>query len=151
MLALTLATSFSLTLALTDRPSASAVAANPKHHRVVFQVNSADPEAMKHAIANSLNAKKYYDERGETLDIEIVAYGAGVHMFRDDTSPVKDLLGHMRKLAPAAKFTVCGNTKHIMENREGRAMPLVENANVVPAGIVRLIELQEAGWSYARP
>ena len=31
-----------------------------------------------------------------------------VHMFRDDTSPVKDLLGHMRKLAPAAKFTVCG-------------------------------------------
>lgn len=151
LLALSLAASFFLTFALTGVESAGSKGTKIKHHRVVFQVNSDDPATMKHAIANSLNATKYYQERNETIDVEIVAYGPGIHMFRADTSPVKDLLNVMRASSPAIKFTVCGNTRQIMELKEGRALPLVEGATVVPSGIVRVIELQEAGWSYARP
>jgi intracellular sulfur oxidation DsrE/DsrF family protein len=83
--------------------------------------------------------------------IEIVAYGSGVHMFRADTSPVKDLLQLLRASNADVAFSICGSTKTIMESKDGRSMPLVEGAQVVPFGIVRLVELQEAGWSYVRP
>lgn len=106
---------------------------------------------MKHAITNSLNALKSYGEKSEPVAIEIVAYGPGVHMFRTDTSPVKDLLQLLRSSSPNVTFTVCGNTKMIMERAEGRPLALVDAVQVVPFGIVRLTELQEAGWTYIRP
>jgi len=34
---------------------------------------------------------------------------------------------------------------------EGKEIPVVEDAAVVPSGVVRLMELQEQGWSYVRP
>jgi intracellular sulfur oxidation DsrE/DsrF family protein len=38
-----------------------------------------------------------------------------------------------------------------MEKREGKAVPIIAEATIVPAGIVRLVELQEAGYSYVKP
>ncbi len=123
----------------------------PLHHRIVFQVNADDQIPMKHAVSNSINLVKHYRELGETARVEIVAYGDGISMFRADKSPVRDILEYMRMNFPEIAFTVCGNTKAIIEQREGHVMPLIEGTRVVPFGIVRLVELQEAGWSYIRP
>ena len=38
-----------------------------------------------------------------------------------------------------------------MEKAEGHAIPIVPEAKVVIAGVVRLTELQEQGWTYIRP
>lgn len=145
------------TLALTEACSASPkgpqdqIVQKTKIHRIVFQVNSDDPTIMKHAITNSLNAIKNYNEKNEPVAIEIVAYGPGVHMFRADTSPVKDLLQFLHANHPDVVFSMCGNTKMIMEKNEGHPLSLVDGTQVVPYGVVRLVELQEAGWSYLRP
>jgi intracellular sulfur oxidation DsrE/DsrF family protein len=72
-------------------------------------------------------------------------------MFRTDTSPVKDLLQFLHTNHPDVRFSVCGNTKMIMERNEGRPLALVDGAQVVPFGVARLVELQEAGWTYLRP
>jgi hypothetical protein len=48
-------------------------------------------------------------------------------------------------------FSACGNTKKGMEKAEGHAIDIIPEATIVPAGIVRLTELQEQGWSYIRP
>lgn len=152
--ALALAGPFFLTLALTDMCAAApkgSAEIKVKSHRIVFQVNSDDPATMKHAISNSLNAIKSYGEKNEPVAVEIVAYGPGIHMFRVDTSPVKDLLQLLRSSSPNVAFSVCGNTKTIMERAEGRPLTLVDGVQVVPFGIVRLAELQEAGWTYIRP
>jgi intracellular sulfur oxidation DsrE/DsrF family protein len=50
--------------------------------------------------------------------------------------------GHSRR-------AVCGNTKEGME--EGQPIIVLSEAVVVPSGVVRLMELQEKGWSYVRP
>jgi intracellular sulfur oxidation DsrE/DsrF family protein len=120
-------------------------------HRIVFQVNADDPVPMKHAVSNSINLVRHYRELNESVIVEIVAYGPGINMFRADTSPVRDILEYMRSNFPEIAFTVCGSTKVIIEQREGHAMPLIEGTRVVPFGIVRLVELQEVGWSYIRP
>jgi uncharacterized protein len=143
-----------VTLAVTDACSATPkepAVEKTRTHRIVVQVNSDDPTIMKHAITNSLNAIRNYSEKNEPVAIEIVAYGPGVHMFRADTSPVKDLLAFLRANHPDVRFSVCGNTKMIMEKTEGHPLSLVDGAQVVPFGVVRLVELQEAGWSYLRP
>ena len=38
-----------------------------------------------------------------------------------------------------------------MEKTEGREISMISDATVVPSGVVRLMELQEQGWSYVRP
>ena len=122
-----------------------------KHHRVVFQLNENDEAAMRHAISNSVNLSNAYREKNEPIDIEIVAYGAGINMFRMDTSPVREALQFLHVNNPNIAFIVCGNTKAIMEKKEGHPIMFIDGVRVVPFGIVRIVELQEAGWSYIRP
>jgi intracellular sulfur oxidation DsrE/DsrF family protein len=38
-----------------------------------------------------------------------------------------------------------------MTRAEAKDNPIVAQAKVVKAGVVRLMELQERGWSYLRP
>jgi hypothetical protein len=41
---------------------------------------------------------------------------------------------------------VCGNTKEGMEKKEGQPITVLSETVVVPS-VVRLMELQEKGWS----
>src|ERR1700722_8818106 len=61
-------------------------------HRVVIQISEDDPKIMNVALNNAENLTKYYQDRGETVQIEFVAYGPGLAMMRSDTSPVKSHL-----------------------------------------------------------
>jgi intracellular sulfur oxidation DsrE/DsrF family protein len=100
---------------------------------------------MKLALNNSRNAFELYKARGEEVATEIVAYSQGLHMLRDDTSPVKNEIRELRKLVPQVAFEACNNTKNAMEKREGKPVPIIAEATIVPAGVVRLVELQEVG------
>ena len=124
-----------------------------KPHRVTLQIDQNDPEVMGLVLNNAANVMEFYRARREDVEIEIVAYGPGLHMLREDTSPVKDRIRQMAEGAfPATlTFAACSNTKQGMEKREGRAISIVPQATLVPSGVVRLMELQEQGWSYVRP
>jgi intracellular sulfur oxidation DsrE/DsrF family protein len=71
-------------------------------------------------------------------------------MFRVDTSPVKELLKVVQALTPDIRFVVCEATKLGMERSEGHPISFIDNVQMVPSGPGRIIELQEAGWSYIR-
>jgi len=49
------------------------------------------------------------------------------------------------------QLSACGNAKEGMEKKEGQPITVLSEAVVVPSGVVRLMELQEKGWSYVRP
>ena len=53
--------------------------------------------------------------------------------------------------SPAITFKACGNTQENMGKAENKAIPLVTQATLVKSGVVRLMELQEQGWTYVRP
>ena len=122
-----------------------------KAHRLAVQVNVNEPTAMNLALNNASNVAQYYKERGEKVQIEIVAYGPGLHMLRQDTSPVKDRIKSISESTPNIVFKACGNTQQNMQKTEAKDIPLVSQAEVVKSGVVRLMELQEQGWSYIRP
>jgi len=133
--------------------AADAKAAGTGEHRVAIQVDQNDPVVMNLALNNAANVMEFYKAKGEAVQVEIVTYGPGLHMVRADTSPVKDRIKQIIDGAfpSSVKFLACGNTKEGMEKREGKAISVIPEATVVPSGAVRLIELQEAGWSYLRP
>ena len=122
-----------------------------KVHHVAIHVDSKDPAVMNLALNNAANVARDFTARGQQIEIEIVAYGPGLHMLRDDTSPVKERLKSMGASMPYLTFDACANTRKKMQKAEGKDIPLVSQAKVVPSGVVHLVELQEKGWSYIRP
>jgi uncharacterized protein len=133
-------------------PFAGSQAEEPKH-RLVIQVDQDDPAVMNLALNNATNVIDYYRAKGESVDLDIVTYGPGLNMLRADTSPVKDRIKRIKDIAfpGTVQFSACNNTKENMEKKEGHPVAVMSEAVLVPSGVVRLMELQEKGWSYLRP
>lgn len=147
-LLLTAASGLLGTLAVLRRGEAAPAGAP---HRLALHVDRNDPQIMNMALGNAGNAAAYFAEHGEALAIELVAYGPGLHMLRADTSPVKERIAETRSKLPHMVFSACHNTLRAMEHAENKSIPLLPEARLVPAGIVRLIELQEQGFRYVKP
>lgn len=131
----------------------SACAATPamRPHRLIVHVDDNDPARMNLALNNISNVYAHYLEKNEPIEVELVAYGPGLHMLRADTSPVKQRLASLRETYDNIVYTACGNTMQNMAKAEGKAVALLPDVGIVSAGVTRIMELQEKGWSYVRP
>jgi uncharacterized protein len=142
----------------SSRPQASAPAsssprteASARQHRVVIQVSENEPRIMTLALNNAENLRSFYEQSGEAVQLEIVAYGPGLNMVRSDTSPVRDRLAALAGRSQAITVSGCGNTLNTQSKNEGKELTLLPEAQLVPTGIGRIVQLQEQGWTYIRP
>src|SRR6478735_12455594 len=101
-------------------------------HRLALQISDNDPDKMNAVLNVAANVSKYYSDKGEEIEIQIVAFNAGLHMLREDTSPVKPRLKSFSEGMPNVTFKACENTLENMSKREGKTPPLVGNADLVP-------------------
>ena len=120
-------------------------------HKLAIQVDENDPAVMNLALNNAENVKQFYEAKGEKVAIEIVAYGPGLNMYVADKSPVKDRISTMSMESPEITFAACENTHRGMVKKAGKDVPLIDEATMVPSGVVRLMELQADGYAYVRP
>ena len=127
------------------------LAPDSKTHSLILQVNTNDPAAMNLALNNATNVAQYYKDAGEKVKIEVVTFGPGLHMLRNDTSPVKARIEEMALSRPEVSFKACGNTQERMHKAENKDISIVPQAEVVKSGVVRVMQLQERGWSYVKP
>lgn len=131
---------------------ATAALAAGVEHKLAIHVDENDPKVMNMALNNVQNVVKYYESQGDTVIVELVAYGPGLNMLVEGKSPVADRISAMSlELDDKLTFAACGNTHRVMSEKAGKNVPLLEEANMVPSGVVRLIELQENGFAYVRP
>ena len=95
--------------------------AGAKPHHVMIQVDQNDPDVMNLALNNASNVIDYYRNKGEDVEVEVVAYGPGLNMLRDDASPVKDRIKQLTELAfpSSITFSACNVTKQGIEKRGG--------------------------------
>ena len=131
--------------------STAAVTAENKHHRLALQISDNVPDKMNAVLNVAGNVSRYYSDKGEEVEIEIVAFNAGLHMLRDDTSPVKERVSGFRKSMTNVSFKACKNTMDAMAKTEGKPVVLIPQIDLVDAGVTRLIELSESGWTIVRP
>jgi len=132
-----------LTLTASLLLAGQALAADAK---VVIQVSTADPMVHKIALNNAINVQK---ELGiDNVEIEVVAYGPGLSILTPK-SPESRRIPSMAM--QNITFSACNNTMTKIKARTGRDPVLVEGVEVVPAGVLRIMELQSQGYAYIRP
>ena len=146
---------FLLAAALVLAAAVPAIAADKdKVHHLALQISDESPEKMTTVLNNAANVSRYYSEKGEEVEIRIVAFNAGVNMMRTDKSPVLDRLKSVTESLPNLTLEVCGNTLDGMAHRENKQVsdiPLYTGSRIVTAGVVELIELNEKGYTIVRP
>ncbi len=121
-------------------------AESDKPHKLVIQVSTDDPRTQKIALNNAVNLQKHYGI--DNVEIEIVAYGPGLGLLTENSTQAS----RVTSLALSdITFSACGNTMHAMEKKSGTMPTLLEGVGQTPAGVARIMELQEQGYSYVRP
>ncbi|MGA8009628.1 MAG: hypothetical protein WCA24_09595 [Thiomonas sp.] len=115
-------------------------------YKVVFQVSEDDPHLWTLALNNAQNVLDYVGQ--EKAQIVVVAYGPGLKMFLKN-SPVAERIASQD--AEGIEFDACHNTMKAMAKKLGHMPKLVPQAVIVPAGVVRIMQLEHAGFEYIKP
>ena len=140
-----------MTAAVLTAAMATGAWAEGVTHYVAVHVDENDPQVMNMALNNVANVTSYYESQGDTVLIELVAYGPGLNMYIPGKSPVETRISAMALEMENLSFAACGNTLNAMRKNSGKDITLMDEAVVVPSGVVRLIELQENNYAYIRP
>ena len=119
--------------------------------QVALHVNFNDPERLNYVLNNAKNIYQHYHQKGMKIEIRIFAHGPGLHMFRDDTSPVKKRVSNLAASQDGLSFYACSNTRERMEKAEGKTLTIMDEASMVSSGIAEIMELQIQGWNYIKP
>lgn len=125
---------------------ATTASADGAKHKIVIQVSTDDPRTQKIAMNNAVNLQKLYGV--DEVDIEIVAYGPGLGMLTKKSK----YADRVKSLAMQdIKFSACMNTMNKIQSKTGHLPKLTDGVGSVKAGVARIMELQEEGYSYVRP
>lgn len=111
---------------------------------VVLQVSDSNPATWNQALNVAENVQQRY---GRPVQVELVAFGQGLHMLRFES----EVGARLKKAAVnGVALRACGTT---MGKMKLTPKDLYQEAGiqVVPAGAVQIIHRQEMGWAYVRP
>lgn len=120
----------------------SVVAQNPpRQHRIVMQLTSNDTLVHLGLMKQLGNLKRAAPD----AVVEVVCHGPGIEMLLLDRSVVQQKVDALSGQAVA--FIACENT---MRERKIDRAAILPSVKYVPAGILHIVERQEAGWSYIK-
>lgn len=117
------------------------------NHKVVIQSSNSDPELQGLALVIASNLQKHYGM--DNVEIEVVGYGPGFGILTKGNPNEQKVVN---LIAQDVKFSACeGTMKFIASQNKGKMPDLIKGVGTVPDGAVRVIELQEQGYSYLYP
>jgi uncharacterized protein len=120
--------------------------ASADQQKVVIQVSSNDPVTQRLALNNAVNVQNALGM--DNVIVEVVAYGPGLSLLTNKSTQAS----RVSSLAMQdITFSACANTMKAVEKKTGNKPQLIEGVTVVPAGVIRIMELQQQGYSYIRP
>lgn len=115
-------------------------------HFVVMQVSQGDPQRWKLVLNNVANMTKFFGP--DNVQVVVVAYGPGLKMLLKNSK----VGGRIQGLsAQGVEFDACHNTMEGMKRKIGHLPKLVNSAVVIPGGVVRIIQLEQHGYTYIKP
>jgi hypothetical protein len=116
-------------------------------HRIVLQISDPNPFKQTLVLNVANNLLKAYGGP-DKVDIEIVAFGPGLRLLfadNENTSRIQGLADN------GVRFAACNNTITNMAKTLGSKPAINKNAVVVSAGVVRIIELTDQGYTLIKP
>jgi intracellular sulfur oxidation DsrE/DsrF family protein len=122
---------------------------NPKKHRIVYQLDDAGLDRARFVLGNMRNHVAGVGGWQNVESLELVVFGPALKGFSQDLidPALKQTLEALQ--GQGMVFGACGNT---MKNFSITAEQLPSKSTILPqGGVVRIMELQEAGYTYLRP
>lgn len=114
-------------------------------YKAVFHIDMDDEKAFGIGLVNVTNLLKAIP--GKPFDLVVVFNGPAVNLLIEENCVSQaDTIKQLQE--QKVKFSVCNNA---LTHFGVKPEELVKNCNVVPAGIVSLIELQNEGYAYIKP
>ena len=138
LLLIAITASYQIQAAEEDKPFAE--------ERIVLQISDNDPSKQTLVLNVASNLIKHYGQ--DKVDVEIVAFGPGLRLMFDDNVNKGRITG---LTSSGVKFAACANTISKMTSILGQAPEINSNATVVPAGAVRIVDLQNQGYKLLKP
>ena len=114
--------------------------------RVVIQVSDGDPKTWNQALNVVNNLKTSYAKRGVDSEIEIVAFGFGIQMLKDDAVVASRVRDAMK--AGGAQMIACENS---MRGFKLTKNVMTDGITYAETGVIYIIAKQRQGWSAIRP
>ncbi len=140
-------------LALTCMGATSQLYAAPNddkpfaEKKIVLQISDEDAYKQTLVLNVASNLIKFYGP--DKVDVEIVAFGPGLRLLFNENSNNKRI--DRLSQDSGVRFSACQNTMSKMTKVLGHEPKLLPDAKPVPAGVVRIIELVEAGYILIKP
>jgi len=118
----------------------------PAKERVVLQVSDGDPKVWNLAFNVVENLRASYAKQKVEAEIEVVAFGPGIQMLKDDAVVANRVRAAMK--SGDAKMVACENS---MGRFKLTRNVMLDNVAYVDAGVIHMIERQRQGWAVIRP
>lgn len=122
---------------------------SPRKHKIVYQLSDAGVDRAKFVLGNIRNHVAGVGGWRNIEALELVVFGPAMKSFVQGAidPAIKDALEQLQD--QGMHFGACGNT---MKNFNITREQLPRGSVVLPqGGVVRIMELQEQGYSYLRP
>ena len=122
---------------------------NPKRHKILYQLDEAGVDKAKFVLGNIRNHVTGVGGWQNIESLELVVFGPALKSFvQSSIDPaLKQVLEQLQ--SQGMSFGACGNT---MKNFSITLEQLPRGSLALPqGGVVRIMELQELGYSYLRP
>ena len=123
-----------------DKPFAEA--------HIIMQVSDAEPVHYQAVLDIANNLAKHYGGQ-DMVDIEVIAFGAGVPMLyaddNDNAERISSLMEH------GVRFYVCGNTLDTVERKTMRRPQVLAGVETVQAGVAFLVDEIRRGYVPIHP
>jgi len=114
--------------------------------KIVLQISDPNPFKQTLVLNVANNLVKHYGP--DKVDIEIVAFGPGLRLLLEGNSNES----RMNSLSKnGVRFAACENTIAGFTKKLGYKPELVSQAIPVSAGVVRILELTDQGYSLVKP
>lgn len=112
---------------------------------IVLQISQADRQTLVMNVANNL-VKAYGQDK---VAVEIVAFGPGLKVLFSNNEISTPRIESLQ--ASGVKFSACMNTMAAIKKKTGKEPKLNKHATQVSAGVVRIMDLVEKGYTLIKP
>ena len=114
---------------------------------IIMQVSDADPTHYQAVLDISNNLTKRYGQ--EMIDIEVIAFGAGVPMVFAKDSKFAERIASLQQ--HGVRFYVCGNTLDTLERKNHHRPEILPGVETAQTGVKFLIDEIKRGYIPIHP
>lgn len=112
--------------------------------QIVFSINRGDDETIHHVLSSANNVLKFYGP--EKVHMRIVAYYHGIRALLKSQKDIAVRVDALQQYD--VEFVACENT---MRTKHIKKEELIDDVEIVTAGIVEITERVKEGWIYIVP